>query len=260
VPQTGSDGTGLRILEALGHTLNPTYPALTPLTLYPNPFAELAGVSLPVTITSGAGKKAFRTTGSFLFTHRGFSGPAALNASHVVIRRAAPARPSGAARGAPPHDAPTTHAPPLAGSTLFVSWGPLTRADWERELIGGTRHVVNVLKAHLPERLAEHLYRESGIAAERSVAQLRKEERARLLELLTAYPLPVTGDEGYKKAEVTGGGAALEEFVTQSLESRKHPGLFVCGEALDCFGPIGGYNFHWAWATGRVAGEGAGAR
>src|SRR5919202_342889 len=66
------------------------------------------------------------------------------------------------------------------------------------------------------------------------------------------------GDEGYRKAEVTGGGVALSEVDPRTLESRLHPGLFLCGEILDAFGPIGGYNFLWAWATGRAAGLGAG--
>ena len=67
------------------------------------------------------------------------------------------------------------------------------------------------------------------------------------------------GDEGYSKAEVTGGGVALDEVDPRTLESRRHPGLFLCGEMLDAFGPIGGHNFAWAWATGRLAGRGAAA-
>ncbi|MEP6744340.1 MAG: aminoacetone oxidase family FAD-binding enzyme, partial [Gemmatimonadota bacterium] len=85
VPQTGSDGIGLKILEVLGHTMHPTYPALAPLTLTPHRYAHLAGISLPVTIRDGEGKKAFRTTGGFLVTHRGWSGPAALNVSHLTL-------------------------------------------------------------------------------------------------------------------------------------------------------------------------------
>jgi predicted flavoprotein YhiN len=72
--------------------------------------------------------------------------------------------------------------------------------------------------------------------------------------LLARYPLPWTGDEGYKKAEVTGGGVALGEIDPRTMESRLHPGLFLCGELLDAFGPIGGFNFVWAWVTGRAAG------
>ena len=81
--------------------------------------------------------------------------------------------------------------------------------------------------------------------------------RKRLVRVLTEYPLPWTGDEGYKKAEVTGGGVALREVDPVTLESRRQPGLFFCGEVLDAFGPIGGYNFCWAWSTGRSAGRGA---
>ena len=75
--------------------------------------------------------------------------------------------------------------------------------------------------------------------------------------MLTRYPLPVTGDEGYRKAEVTGGGVRLDEVDPVTLASRRAPGLYLCGELLDVFGPIGGYNFLWAWASGRAAGLGA---
>jgi predicted flavoprotein YhiN len=92
-----------------------------------------------------------------------------------------------------------------------------------------------------------------------TTSQLKKEERQRLVQALANYVLPWTGDEGYKKAEVTGGGVALGEVDPQTMESRLHPGLFLCGEVLDAFGPIGGYNFAWGWATGRQAGKGAAA-
>jgi predicted Rossmann fold flavoprotein len=234
VPATGSDGIGLKILEVLGHTINPTHPALTPLTLVPHRYEHLAGVSLPVTIRDGDGKKAFKTTGGFLVTHRGWSGPTALNVSHLTL---------GASR-----------------ATLLVSWGSLSKAEWEKELASGTKLLANILKQHLPERLAETLFAESGVPADRTPSQLRKDERERLFTVLCSWPLPYTGDEGYKKAEVTGGGVALAEVVPQTMESRVRPGLFICGEALDVFGPIGGYNFHWAWASGRLAGLGAGAQ
>ena len=83
---------------------------------------------------------------------------------------------------------------------------------------------------------------------------MRRAERTALVDRLTSYVLPWSGDEGYKKAEVTGGGVALDEVDPRTLESRRRPGLFLCGEMLDAFGPIGGHNFAWAWATGRAAG------
>ena len=81
------------------------------------------------------------------------------------------------------------------------------------------------------------------------------------MDTLVRCELPWTGDEGYQKAEVTGGGISLAEIDPGTMQSTMHPGLFIAGEALDAFGPIGGYNFFWAWATGRAAGLGAtGAR
>ena len=114
-----------------------------------------------------------------------------------------------------------------------------------------------VIRRHLPERLSLALLDQAGVPAERTLAQLRREERDAVLGALTALPLPVTGHEGYRKAEVTGGGVALSEVDPVTMESRRTPGLFFCGEILDAFGPIGGYNFLWAWATGRAAGLGA---
>ena len=98
---------------------------------------------------------------------------------------------------------------------------------------------------------------EAGVPLERRAGELRRTERIGLIERLTSYALPWSGDEGFKKAEVTGGGVALEEVDPRTLESRTHRGLFLCGEMLDAFGPIGGHNFAWAWATGRLAGLGA---
>jgi predicted flavoprotein YhiN len=121
-------------------------------------------------------------------------------------------------------------------------------------------HVGTLVRRALPERLAAMILATAQVEGGTPVTQLRREERRRLVEALTAMPLPWTGDEGYKKAEVTGGGVALSELDPRTMESRRQPGLFLCGEMLDAFGPIGGYNFLWAWATGRAAGVGAARR
>ena len=97
----------------------------------------------------------------------------------------------------------------------------------------------------------------SGIDLRRKLSQLTRDERTRLIDTLVRGELPWTGDEGYKKAEVTGGGVPCRKSTRSTMESKRHPGLFLCGEMLDAFGPIGGYNFLWAWATGRAAGIGA---
>ncbi len=86
VPKSGSDGLGLSVLAKLGHTIHTTYPALTPLTAPASPFSSLAGLSLPVTLTARAPERTATSTGGFLFTHRGYSGPAVLDVSHVAVR------------------------------------------------------------------------------------------------------------------------------------------------------------------------------
>src|SRR6185295_4449279 len=139
---------------------------------------------------------------------------------------------------------------------FFVQWTELDAAAWDGLLREGAGTVTGLLRRHLPDRLAEALLADAGVEGSRGFAQLRREERRRLVEALAEWPLPWTGDEGYRKAEVTGGGVALSEVDPRTLESRRHPGLFLCGEILDAFGPIGGYNFLWAWATGRAAGLG----
>jgi len=237
VPNTGSDGRGLALVRRLGHVVHPTYPALTPVIADPAPFAALAGVSLTVTVTARDAGRSAVAYGGFLFTHRGYSGPAVLDVSHVLTRSRLEG--DGSAR-------------------LLVAWTPLDDAGWEETLRGGgTRTAISVVRRLLPERLAVALIVRAGVDPSRLLSQLRREDRRRLIDLLVRCPLPWTGDEGYRKAEVTGGGVSLAEVDPRTMASRRHPGLFLCGEVLDAFGPIGGYNFLWAWATGRAAGLGA---
>jgi predicted Rossmann fold flavoprotein len=239
VPATGNDGAGLRVAAELGHRLHDTYPALTPLTTEPGVHAALAGVSLDVRLRARESGGTIEARGGFLFTHRGYSGPAVLDVSHVAVRSLV----AGGERAA-----------------LRVQWSPLGRSGWEEELAASRGLAVTTVSRHLPGRLAARLVAEAGVPDGRRAADLGRAERAALVERLTAYLLPWTGDEGFKKAEVTGGGVALDEVDPRTLESRRCPGLFLCGELLDAFGPIGGHNFAWAWATGRAAGLGAARR
>ena len=237
VPATGSDGTGLRIAEQLGHALHPRYAALTPILADSSPYTTLAGVSLAVTITARSATRSATATGGFLFTHRGYSGPSVLDVSHVIVR---------------------AQEEEDATARLTVQWTALDDAAWELALKPqGSRTVLGALRTALPDRLAGVLLEVAKVDPARSLAELKREERLRLLETLVRGALPWNGDESYKKAEVTGGGVSLAAIDSRSMESRTHPGLYLCGEMLDAFGPIGGYNFYWAWATGRAAGTAA---
>ena len=117
--------------------------------------------------------------------------------------------------------------------------------------------MIGALRTEMPDRLAGALLLSANVSPDRALSELPRDERLRLVEVLVRGSLPWNSDEGYKKAEVTGGGVSLAEIDPRTMESRICPGLYLCGEVLDAFGPIGGYNFLWAWATGRAAGFGA---
>jgi hypothetical protein len=239
IPATGSDGAGIHLAARLGHVVHDTYPALTPLIAEPALHATLAGVSLAVRLRGKWHGKSSEASGGFLFTHRGYSGPSVLDLSHIAVR----SRMNGG--------------DPAQAAVLRVAWSAKDPNEWQGELEASAGLVLTTVARHLPQRLAKRLLEEAGIPPARRAAELLRAERIALLDALTSFVLPWTGDEGYKKAEVTGGGVALDEVNPRTLESRRHAGLFLCGEMLDAFGPIGGHNFAWAWSTGRAAGLGA---
>ncbi len=235
LPKTGSDGFGFEVARALGLRVHDTYPALAPLISGDAKWGELAGVSLRVELRALRGDKELdRAAGDFLFTHKGFSGPVALDMSRHVT---APGQ----------HDV-----------KLVAAWLGLDSAEWEKRLTaGGVRSVSTALRELLPRRLVTRLLELAAAPAERKLAELTREERRRLVRVLGACPLEVCDSEGYRTAEVTAGGVALDEVSTKTLEARSVPGLFFAGEVLDVVGRIGGYNFLWAWVSGRKAGTAA---
>ena len=141
-----------------------------------------------------------------------------------------------------------------------MRWTSLDDAEWKEALEPqGSRTVLAAVSAELPRASPPRSTERLVSIRDSPLANLSRADRLRLIDTLVRGALPWTGDEGYKKAEVTGGGVSLSDVDPRTMESRRHKGLFLCGEMLDAFGPIGGYNFLWAWATGRAAGLGASA-
>jgi len=233
-PGTGSDGFGFRVAEALGHTLVPPYPALVALRSGRFEHAELAGISLPVRLEVGDGRAKRQAVGDFLFTHLGYSGPVVLNMAHHVTRA-------------------LTNGERLP---VRVAWLDHAEEDWLGILSAASGTLRGALKKHLPDRLVDHLLTELGLW-DAAVRPLRREDRTNLLRALTSYELPWADTGGYKEAEATGGGVALGDVDPKTLQSRITPCVHFAGEVLDAVGPIGGYNFLWAFVTGRLAGVGA---
>ncbi|MEO1236182.1 MAG: NAD(P)/FAD-dependent oxidoreductase [Planctomycetota bacterium] len=251
LPKTGSDGFGYAIARSLGHTVTPTWPALVPLVLPPEVdgrghwLTGLKGVATDAELTladAASGKVARRQAGAVLFTHFGVSGPAVMDLSRHFGGDWADGRWRLTANLRPGETSATLDAELL-----------------ERARTQPGRTVSQVVREWLPERLAVAAV-EHGAEVDPAtpLAQLPKGDRRRLVQTLTALPLPVSADRGYEYAEVTAGGVPLEEVNLSTMASRVCPGLYLAGEVLDVDGRIGGYNFQWAWCTGRLAGLGAG--
>jgi len=231
-PGTGSNGTGFRLAQSFGHSMIETTPALTPLTTQDEDSKSLSGITLEVQLTLVAdGKRHFSCRDSFLFTHFGFSGPAALDISRHYLR--AQGRKQIIANFIPDDDENSLQ-------TYLRQVGQKTpRKTLRRALI-----------ELMPQRLADIILKKAGIGGTLPMNQLDKVSRQRLIAGCVYYPLDVTGVLGYSKAEVTAGGIDWADINPKTLESKLVPGLFFAGEILDVDGRIGGFNFQWAWASG----------
>ncbi|MGC8841876.1 MAG: aminoacetone oxidase family FAD-binding enzyme [Candidatus Sumerlaeaceae bacterium] len=246
LPKSGSDGAGLHWMRKLGHTVVDPVPALVPLVLSPDQsaggrFAEFAGISFlcRLRFINPQDGATYETFGPILFTHFGVSGPAVLDLSRHVTR----ALRSGSG------SLELTLGHPQFGCVHEAS------AFLQRERADHPRRTVAAVLAQLyPQRFAEAL---AGILATRRMGQLRRDEMSALAASMFALPLRVIGDRGFSAAEVTAGGVHLDEVSWRTLESRKIPGLHLCGEILDVDGRLGGFNFQWAWSSAYVAARAA---
>ncbi|HMN97473.1 MAG TPA: aminoacetone oxidase family FAD-binding enzyme [Phycisphaerales bacterium] len=260
LPKSGSDGHGLEMARALGHSITPhVFPALVPLLLPEGHFIRsLSGIATEaiVEVRDDSGRRVASSRGSVLCAHFGLSGPAILDISrHLTAARLV--SPGAPAQG-------SSAASPAGGraARLTINWMPWTTLEaLDESLRGGivdsSRTLGQLFRRSLPERLADALAMQCGLDRDRSLRQLSREERRRVATIACALPLPIEGDRGWTHAEVTAGGVPLAEVDVGTMASRLVDGLFLCGEILDVDGRIGGFNFQWAWASGFVAGTAA---
>ncbi len=234
VPKTGSDGSGYGLARALGHSVTKTFPALVPLIVTKGHWiTEISGTSVEaeLAVKSATGRVLQRNRGSMLFTHFGLSGPAVLDISRHWIA-----------------SQPATLAANFLPGETFESIDA-TLVDAAQRNPRAT--IASVLRHRLPDRLLAHL------ASDTPLGRMPKDQRRRIVHDVVSFTLPVIRDRGFDYAEVTAGGVPLEEIDLNTMESRLCKGLHLCGEILDVDGRIGGFNFQWAWASGRAAGMGA---
>ena len=246
LPKSGSDGRGYKMACAFGHSIVETTPALTPLLGDDKSHQALSGRSLEARLTLYRADKPAQNerlasyTGSLLFTHRGYSGPVALNISRHVAR---------ARWRFPDASVFASFFSEVAVEDEGAFW-----SEWSQRQ--AKKNVANALSAHMPDDIAETLAANAGVENS-PLGRLSREGVAALRAQMFHCPLAVHEVAPYEKAETTAGGIALKEIAPATMMSKLAPGLFFCGEICDVDGWLGGYNFQWAWSSGVVAGRAA---
>jgi len=238
-PATGSTGDGHQMAAQAGHTVVEPKPSLVPLESPESFCGEMQGLALKnvtLTVKNQKGKTLYREQGEMLFTHFGISGPLVLSAS-AHMRNFEKDRYTCVIDLKPALDEPALD------------------ARLVRELSqGANRDMSNLMGSLLPRLMIPVVLRLSGIPGEKKAHDVTREERRRLLELLKAFPVPVSSPRPIAEAIVTSGGVKVGEVDPKTMASKKVKGLYFAGEILDVDAYTGGFNLQIAWATGRAAG------
>ena len=224
-PELGATDIGYRVARQFGVRVTSLKPALVPFKLSPGDlktFRELSGISMNTKVSC----KGTEFRGDILFTHRGLSGPAILNISSYWEN----------------------------GDEIRINLLP----DTDVYEMFPIRHqskveMENLLSGFLPKRFAHtwcEKYAESKPMNQYSVKELRS-----IAQKLRNWIIKPAGTEGYRKAEVTSGGVDTDGLSSKTMEAKNIPGLYFIGEVVDVTGQLGGYNLHWAWASGYAAGQ-----
>jgi len=230
IPKMGASDFGYRLAKQFGLTVLDTRAGLVPFT-FSGAMHELtdrlSGVSLPAAVTASG----TTFTEDILFTHRGLSGPAALQASNYWS----------------------------AGTNITLNLLPAANAG-DLLLDAKTKQAKALLRTVLAEHLPRALVLELQelywpIAADQRIAEIPDSGLRRIGAILQAWTLKPASTEGYRTAEVTLGGVDTNELSSQTMECKRQPGLYCIGEVVDVTGHLGGFNFQWAWASAQAAGQ-----
>ena len=229
IPKMGATGFGYRLAEQFGLKVTETRPALVPFTFEPmllERVKALAGISTDVIVRCGGAS--FHE--ALLFTHRGLSGPAILQASNYW-REGAEIQID------------------FANNQDILQRLKILRSE------NGRQEISTALSSAFPRALAQFLCTQSAISGR--LADFSDRKLLELSDMVHNWKVKPSGTEGYRTAEVTLGGVSTDELDQKSMESRKVPGLYFIGEVVDVTGWLGGYNFQWAWSSAWAAGQAA---
>jgi len=234
-PSLGSKGEFFPVLERLGHSIAPVRPALAPITARVKRFHRLQGVRLDVRLSLYSGRQLLgETVGNMMFTQYGFSGPAPMDLSHLVSNRA------------------------KDRLTLAIDLVPRHRQRLQDLVDRRRRDPVPlrvILGSVLPAKVPPVLLQLAGLPPDALLQRLSGVDLQRVLDLTQHLTAQVTGTRGFRFCQLSTGGVPVTEADPGTMSSRLVPGLYLAGETLDVVGPCGGYNLHWALATGALAGQ-----
>ena len=236
-PHLGTDGTGLSILSELGHRVTPLYPALVQLRCRHSALKSLKGVRVRALLTLSMSQSGdISESGEVLFTDYGVSGVAVFQLS----RHAAAAL----ARG--------------EDVRLFINlWPEMTPETLEkRAALFGTQGADALFTGVFHRLVAQAVLRQARVE-NISCSQLTDAQIEAILRAAQGFALSVTGTQSFEQAQVTAGGVSTDEIDPRTFESRLYPGLYITGESVDVDGPCGGYNLHFAFTSGILAGRAA---
>ena len=240
-PKLGARGDGYRLLERLGHTIAPCFPAIAALITPPEPVRGLKGIRAEAEIALLCKGEVVRSErGEVLFAESGVSGIAAMQLAHAV------------------------NIALLAGKPCAVRLDFMPGMDAKAMLNKRAkdlpkRSLEDFLNGIVPKRLGQTLVKAAGLPLNGLAGALTGWQIDALAGVLSGWMLPVTGTQGFDQAQVTAGGAGLKDFDARRMASLRVPGLFAAGEVLDVDGDCGGFNLQWAWSSALIAAEGIAA-
>lgn len=244
-PTTGSDGNLIPMLKDLGLKVNQCYPALVPLETEEAYIPQMQGLSLKnveLRIFSVKKKKpVYDEFGEMLFTHFGISGPIVLSASSKIAKILMK---EGTLKGE------IDLKPHLSEEKLR---NRLIRIVEENP----NRNFSHFFDDLLPSKMIPVMVDLTGIDPAKKLNSVTKQEREKILELLRHFPLTITGTRGFNEAIITGGGLSVKEVDPKTMQVKKYPGLYACGEMLDVDALTGGFNLQSAFSMGALAGYSA---
>jgi predicted Rossmann fold flavoprotein len=228
IPKIGASNFGYRIAEQFGLKIIPTRPALVPLVV-PEKYRELCSILRGVSNYSVVSYKKTNFSENILFTHKGVSGPAILQISSYIH--------------------------PIENATIMIDLLPKINLETIfMQNKNNKQTPANYLKNYLTNRLVDNVATDNSNFHE-SITDLSKDKLSLIAKSINAFKVPISGSEGYFKAEVTAGGIDTNELSSKTMMCKKVPGLFFIGEVVDVTGWLGGYNFQWAWSSGFAAGN-----